>query len=185
VARIWEEEGVPVVSADEIARRVVEPGTPGLQEVTEAFGGEVLRGDGHLDRDALRERIFSDPGARERLEALLHPRIRAFRDRWLAERRREGAELAVAEIPLLFEAGLEGEFDVTVAVLAAREERLRRLAEERGMGEEEGAAIMDAQLDPEAQRRRADFVIENDGSLEELARRAREILDELRSRGDG
>lgn len=185
VARVWAEAGVPVVSADELARRVVEPGSPGLDEVVDAFGEGILAPDGSLDRGALRKRVFRDEEARRRLEAILHPRIEALRRRWLEERRREGEALVVAEIPLLFEVGLEDAFDVTVVVHAGREERLRRLVEDRGLAEDEARRMIDAQLDPEEKRRRADAVLENDGTVAELEERARRLLDRLRSRAAG
>lgn len=182
VARIWRDEGVPLVSADRLAREVVEPGTPGLDAVVEAFGPGVLREDGSLDRDAVRRRVFQDDAARRRLESILHPRIRSRRDRWMADREREGARLAVAEIPLLFEAELEDDFDVTVVVDAPEEERLRRLVEHRGLDAGEARRIMDAQMAPAAKRRRADHVLVNDGSLGRLERRARALLGRLRAR---
>jgi len=185
VARVWAEAGVPVVSADELARRVVEPGSPGLDEVVDAFGEGILAPDGSLDRGALRKRVFRDEEARRRLEAILHPRIEALRRRWLEERRREGEALVVAEIPLLFEVGLDDAFDVTVVVHAGREERLRRLVEDRGLAEDEARRMIDAQLDPEEKRRRADAVLENDGTVAELEERARRLLDRLRSRAAG
>jgi len=182
VARVWEEEGVPVVSADELARRVVEPGSPGLAEVVEAFGDRVLAPDGTLDREALRRRVFRDPEERRRLEGILHPRIEALRRRWMESRRREGAALAVAEIPLLFEAGRAGDFDVVVVVDASPEERLRRMVEGRGLDRDEAERIMESQMDPAEKRERADRVVENDGSRAELERAARALLDELRRR---
>lgn len=182
VARIWADDGVPVVSADELAREVVRPGSEGLAEVVDAFGTGVLREDGTLDRDAVRARVFGDDAARRELESILHPRIAALRDSWVAEREAEGAELVVAEIPLLFEAGLEDEYDVTVVVHASRRERLRRLEGERGIEAEEARRIMDAQMDPDEKRRRADFVLENEGSPAELRDAAIDLLGRLRDR---
>ncbi len=180
VARAWREEGVPVVSADELAREVVEPGSPGLAEVVDAFGPDVLADDGTLDRDRLRSRVFDDPEARRRLEGILHPRIARRRGEWMREREAEGADLVAAEIPLLFEAGLEGDFDVVVVVDAPREERLRRVVEGRGVEPDEAERIMAAQMDPAAKRRRADRVIENRGSLEDLREEARRALTWIR-----
>lgn len=182
VAELWAARGVPVVSADELARQVVAPGTPGLADVRRVFGDAVVAPDGSLDRAALRRIVFDDDEARRRLEGLLHPRIAALRDAWTAERRREGATLAVAEIPLLFEVGLAGDFDVTVLVDAPDEERLRRLTEDRGLAEAEARAIMAAQMDPREKRRLADVVLPNDGTLEELETRADAVLDDLRHR---
>ncbi|NIP60070.1 MAG: dephospho-CoA kinase [Gemmatimonadetes bacterium] len=185
VARVWAEAGVPVVSADELARRAVRPGSSGLEEVARAFGEEILAPDGSLDRGALRRRVFRDEKARRRLEGILHPRIEALRRRWIEERREEGAPLVVAEVPLLFEVGLADDFDVTVVVHAGREERLRRLVEERGLAEDEARRMIDAQLDPEEKRRRADVVLENDGTIAELEERADRLLDRLRAGAAG
>lgn len=184
VLRIWEEAGVPVVSADELSRKVVEPGTEGLEAVRGAFGEEVVAPDGTLDRAALRATVFSDPDARRRLEAILHPLIAAERGRWLAARRGDGATVVAAEIPLLFEAGLASDYDVTVFVDAPEEARLRRaLADRRrGLDEAEARRIMASQMDPAGKRRLADHVLVNDGTPEELRRRALALLAELRAR---
>src|SRR5688500_15826037 len=161
VARAWAAAGVPVVSADELARRAVEPGSAGLAEVRRAFGDAVLAADGSLDRERMRARVFADEDARRRLEAILHPRIAALREQWVRARAAEGQALVVAEIPLLFEAGLEGGFDVVVVVDAPEPTRLERLRRTRGQGEEEARRIMAAQLDAAEKRRRADHVLEN------------------------
>jgi dephospho-CoA kinase len=179
VARQWARAGIAVVSADELSRQVVAPGKPGLARVVEAFGEDVLADDGSLDRAAVRARVFSDPEERRRLEAILHPLITQRRARWLEEREAEGYRLLVSEIPLLFEVGLEGEFDRVVVVHTSAEERLRRLVEGRGLDPDEARRIMQAQGDPEEKRRQADHVLGNDGTPEELARTARALLDRL------
>lgn len=182
VASLWADAGVPVVSADELSRRAVVPGSPGLGEIREAFGDAVVAADGTLDRAKVREIVFADEERRRRLEAILHPRIRELRAAWVRERRAEGAELIVSEIPLLFETGAEEGFDVTVLVDAPVELRRDRLRRDRGLSSEEIAAIMSAQLDPAEKRARADIVIDNDGTLEELADAAHRVLAELRGR---
>lgn len=185
LARIWAREGVPVVSADELARAVVEPGTPGLEAVITAFGPGFLRDDGTLDRDALRDLVFRDPLSRRRLEEILHPLIGALRDEWMTREGGEGRPFVVAEIPLLFESGTEGEFDVIVFVDAPAVERLRRLTLLRGLEEEEARRIMDAQMPPEEKLPRSTFVIHNSGSEEELEVRALALLDLIRARAVG
>lgn len=182
VAAYWEAAGVPVVSADELARQVVLPGTPGLEAVRVAFGDDVLAADGTLDRSRLRSLVFSDREARERLEDILHPLIAGLRAAWLAERRTHGERLVVSEVPLLFEKHMEQDFDVTVLVDAPADVRLRRVVRERGIGEEEARRIMDAQADPARKRRAADVVIDNSGSVSDLEEEAARVLDELRSR---
>lgn len=182
VAELWRAAGVPVVSADALARDVVAPGSAGLAAVVKALGTEVLAPDGSMNREAVRRRVFRDPEARSTLEALLHPRIAALRADWLRARTEEGHALAVAEVPLLFEAGLADAFDVTVLVDAPESVRLRRLVELRGLDPGEARRIMAAQMDPGAKRAQADFVVDNDATLDALAARADEVLEALRNR---
>ena len=182
VAAIWQEAGIPVLSADAVAREVVKPGTTGLSAVVDAFGPDVLDDTGALDRDAMRRVVFDDPDARARLESILHPLIGARRDRWVEERREEGAVLVVAEVPLLFEVGLETEFDSSVMVAATRDVCLERLTESRGLSREEGLKIWSAQMDPAEKESRADYVIHNNGTLADLRDRALALLDLLRAR---
>ena len=190
VAERWASAGVPIVSADELAREVVRPGSPGLARVREAFGDDVVGPDGVHDRGAVRARVFADEGARRRLESILHPAIRALRAERVERHRAEGAELVVSEIPLLFETGIEGDFDVSVLVYAPDALRLERLVTRRGLSEAEARRIMDAQMDQAEKRARADIVIDNAGTEAELAAAADRVLAELRSRaaaeaGDG
>lgn len=179
VARIWAEEGVPVISADELAREAVTPGSEGLDLVVDAFGPDILGTDGTLDRSRLRDIVFRDSDARRRLEEILHPLIWRLRTEWMRERALEGHALTVAEVPLLFEAGLDGEFDVTVLVDAPEDVRRARLVELRGIEPDEAQRIMDAQLDPTIKRVRAHHVLENGGTLEALAQSARALLGRL------
>lgn len=179
VARLWAEAGVPVVSADDLAREVVRAGSEGLARVVEAFGPEVLDGDGALDRARMRDRVFRDPGARKRLEAILHPRIAALRDRWIAEQRVAGAPLVVTEIPLLYEAGLTGTVDCIVLVDAPEVVRLHRMVRDRGLPLEEARRIIDAQMPAAEKRRTAHHVIENEGTPEALEEAAAALLERL------
>lgn len=184
VVRVWRSLGATVVDADELARRAVEPGTPGLGRIVEAWGPGVLDAEGALDRAALRRIVFEDPEARARLEEIVHPAVYALRgeENRLAEER--GERLVVADIPLLFEVGMVDEFDVVVLVDAPEEERLRRLVEDRGLDPEEAVRMIDAQMPAELKRARADLVIENAGSPAELEARAREAWAELARRAE-
>jgi dephospho-CoA kinase len=182
VANIWSEAGVPVVKADDLAREAVAPGSEGLRDVVAAFGPGIVTADGSLDRAALRGFVFRDQGERARLEGILHPRIKALRDRWMARQREAGFPLAVAEIPLLFEVGLQGDYDVVVCVDAPGNLRLERLMRDRGLEEEEALRIMSSQIPSEEKRRRANFVLNNDGSRRELEEQSLALLDLLRAR---
>ena len=135
VAALWRGSGVPVLSADELARVAVEPGTEALARVAELFGRGVIRADGTLDRAAVGRIVFRDEGARRRLEAVVHPEVRRLRDDWTRRRREGGAALAVWETPLLFETGMQDEVDVVVVVDAPAALRRRRIVATRGLGE--------------------------------------------------
>ena len=180
VASLWRDVGVPVAGADEMARSVVKPGSPGLAAVVEAFGEDILESDGSLNREALSSVVFQDEEARRRLEAIVHPRIWVLRDRWMRERMAGHDKICVSEIPLLFEVGLENEFDATVVVDASQQIRLDRLREERNFSPEQAQAIMRAQMDTELKRERATHVLVNDGDIEGLEDQALEVLAQLR-----
>lgn len=181
VARLWAAAGVPVLSADELAREAVRRGSAGLAAVVEAFGPEVLDGAGELDRAAMRERVFRDADARQELEAILHPRIAHLREGWLAAQRDRGVPLVVNEIPLLFEAGLEETVDRIVLVDAPEAERLRRLVQDRGLDPGEARRMMESQSPAPGKRARAHHVIDNDGTPEALAGAATAVLEALRA----
>ena len=183
VAELWRGAGVPVVSADELAHAAVAPGTEALAGIAERFGPGVIRDDGMLDRAAVRGIVFRDEEALRALEAIVHPEVRRLRDEWTTEQREAGAEVVVWEIPLLFETGMEGEVDVVVVVDASAGVRRRRIVETRGLTETEAEAVMAAQLAAGEKRRRADVVVENAGTREELAARAAEVLGVLRGWG--
>jgi dephospho-CoA kinase len=179
VAEVWRSLGARVSDADEHARRAVEPNTPAFAAIVAEWGSRVLASDGTLDRPALRDIVFRDPEARKRLEAIVHPAVGALRAAEAEAAEREGARILVADIPLLFEAGLAPEFDVVVLVDAPVEERRRRLVEERGIDPEEADRLISSQMPAELKRAGAHVVIENGGSREELEGRAREVWREL------
>ena len=179
VAELWRRAGVPVVSADQLARAAVEPGTQALARIEELFGPDVIQGDGSLDRAAVRRIVFRDEGALRHLEGIVHPEVRRLRDEWTEGRRAAGAEVVAWEIPLLFETGIEDKVDVVVVVDAPVPVRLRRIIETRGLTEEEAEAIMEAQMPAAEKRRRADIVVDNAGTRDALAGRAAEVLNQI------
>lgn len=179
VAALLRARGVPVFDADRAAREVTAPGTPGLAAVVTTFGAEVRQADGTLDRAGLARRVFADPAARERLERLLHPLVDAAGAAWLSERAAEGHALCVYEAALIFETGRDGWLDGVVAVVADVETRVRRVVERDGSSPAAVRARMAAQVDDEERRRRARWVVVNDGSLAELERRVEALAGEL------
>ena len=171
--------GAAVIDADRLARDAVAPGSPGLLEVVRAFGEEVLDPDGALDRKRMAARVFADPAARQRLEAIVHPRVR---DAMAAEVQRlsgAGASLVIYDVPLLYEAGRERDVEAVVVVWAPHEAQLARLAARDGLSSAEAEARISAQLPLDEKARRADFVVVNDGTLEALSAKADALLSDL------
>lgn len=173
------EHGALVIDADLLAREVLMPGSEGLAEVAETFGPEVLDQDGALDRPALGRIVFDDPAARERLNAIVHPRVRE-RARTLRDAASPGS-VVVEDIPLLVETGQQGRFDVVVVVQAPEQERIGRLVEGRDTTEEEARSRIAAQASDVERAEVADVVLENSGALEDLHRRVDELWDRLQA----
>jgi dephospho-CoA kinase len=177
--------GAAVLDADTYAREAVAPGTAALSAIVARFGSSILRGDGALDRQALGRVVFADATARRDLEAIVHPEVARRRAAAADAARARGEAIAVADVPLLFEAGLGGEFDAIVLVDAPEAARLERLVRTRGIAEADARAMMAAQDDARSRRDRADFVIDNVGSLDALERRVDDVWRELQRRAGG
>jgi dephospho-CoA kinase len=182
VARIFAEFGAHVIDADHLARDAVQPGTSALRAIVARWGDGILMPDGSLDRTALRGIVFRDPAEREALNAIVHPEVRRRRNVALAAARANGARVVVADIPLLFEAGLEGDVDQVVLVDAPDSVRLDRLARLRGLSEDEARRMMAAQLPSSEKRGRAHHVIDNAGSLQDLREQTEAVWSALSKR---
>jgi dephospho-CoA kinase len=172
VAQRFLDLGVPVIDADEVARAVVAPGTPGLVAVIERFGPSVVAKNGELDRRALRDLIFSDSGSRRALEAILHPLIRAD-----MEQRAESAtgSYIVMSIPLLVEGGSRNQVDRILVVDVEEEMQLQRLMKRDGGSLEQARAILASQASRSARLAAADDVLSNAGTVTDL----RQAVDRL------
>jgi dephospho-CoA kinase len=181
VAALLRELGAVVVDSDVLAREVVEPGTPGLAAVVEAFGPGVLTADGALDRPALGAVVFGDEAARRRLEAILHPLIRA-RAAELEAAAPEGT-VVVHDIPLLVETGQADRFDAVLVVDVPVETQVERMVRDRGMSREDALARVAAQADREQRLAAATHVVDNTGTREDLRDRVTEVLEKLVSAG--
>jgi len=181
VAEMFRELGAAVVDADEATHAVYAPGTPGFEAVVREFGEEFVR-NGEIDRKKLGEVVFNDPAERRRLNAIVHPLVR----QWMAERTAEavegGAEVVVQDVPLLFENSLQGLFSGTVLVYARPAIQVRRLIEERGLSAARVDAVLAAQMPIDEKRPLADFVIDNNGSLDETRRQVEEVWATVRPR---
>ena len=182
VSRLLASYGATVVDADLVAREVVEPGTPGLAAVVEAFGPEVAPG-GVLDREALGRRVFGSSAeatdARARLSGILHPLIGARSAELWAAAEAAGAPVLVHDVPLLVESGLEGMYDEVVVVDVPVEVQLARLVELRGMPREEAEARVAAQATRERRLASATRVIDNSGTLAQLEEQVRALWEVL------
>ncbi|OMH26730.1 dephospho-CoA kinase [Tersicoccus phoenicis] len=176
VAARLRELGAVLIDADVLAREVVAPGTDGLAAVVDAFGSDVLTGDGDLDRGALGGLVFGDDGARATLNGIVHPRVRAEAARRIAAAPR-GAVI-VQDIPLLVETGQEDAFHLVVVVQAAEDDRIRRMVEQRGMSAEDARSRIAAQATDEQREAAADVVLANSGKVGALQRRVDELWHE-------
>ena len=158
--------GAVIIDADRLAREVVEPGTPGLAAIVEAFGDGVLTPDGALDRAAMADRVFGDDAARATLEGIVHPLVRA-RTAELIAAAPDGA-VVVNDVPLIVEKQMSRLYETVVVVFASLPTRLDRLVRLRGMTPQEARARIAAQATDEQRREVADVAIVNDGSAEDL-----------------
>ncbi len=180
VAGMFRALGAVVVSADELAREVVVPGAAALPKLVERFGESILLGDGTLNRKALAEIIFADPEARVALNAIMHPAIADLAEQRLWELSR-GQGLVVYEAPLLFEAGAEGRVDAVLVVTADEQQQVRRLMARDEIGELAARARIAAQMPLAEKVRRADYVIDNSGTLLQAEAQVRELFGRLQS----
>ena len=181
VAGILTELGAVVIDSDLLAREVVEPGTPGLSAVADEFGSQVLADDGRLDRTALGALVFADEAARRRLEAILHPLIRARSAE--IETAAPAGVLVVHDIPLLVESGQVALFDAVLVVDVPVPTQVDRMVRDRGWTREQAEARVAAQADRETRLRAATHVIENTGTVDDLRARVTVVVDELVSTG--
>jgi dephospho-CoA kinase len=165
VARMFAELGAEVLDADAAAREAVAVGQPAWQELRRRYGEDYFNPDGTLNRSRLAQRVFADPEARRRLEALIHPWVAQELMARAQELERRGADLVLVEVPLLFETGREADFDRVIVVAAPEAERIRRLKGRDGRGEAEIRGILAAQWPLKDKVARADYVVDNGGDL--------------------
>ena len=179
-ARLLRDRGVRVVDTDDLARQLVEPGQPGLAEIQETFGAEILGSDGHLRRTELARQVFADPAARRRIESILHPRIRALWRAQVENWRAEGHPLGVVVIPLLFETKAEAELDKTICVAcsaATQQERLRA----RGWAPEQIEQRLQAQWPVDKKMAAADYLVWTEAGLDVHATQMERVLGHIRA----
>jgi dephospho-CoA kinase len=175
VASMLREEGIPVLDADRISREVMAPGGRVYDAVVRAFGKQIVRDDGSIDRKRLGEIVFSDSASRERLESITHPAILAEMKEAIAGIAREGHRAAAVEATLIHESGRKGLFEAVISVTCDRETAISRLAARDGMSRGDAEARLRAQMNPDRKAGASDFVIDNSSSPEETRRQVRRI----------
>lgn len=178
VANLFAELGATIIDTDVIAREVVAPGQPALEEIAAAFGSEVLQPDGSLDRGALRARVFASTDDRERLEAITHPRIRAETLRQADE---AGGLYQLIVVPLLVESPLRDSVDRILVVDCPEEAQIERLMARDADSEEQARRILAAQASRSERLAIADDVVSNDGSIEDTRRQVAALHEIYRS----
>ena len=170
--------GVPTIDADTLAHGAIAAGTPGAARVVARFGTGIRLADGSIDRRALGAIVFNDVAARRDLEGIVHPAVYSAITRWFQDQAGE-IELAVADIPLLFETAHEGDFDVVIVAACSPEEQLRRVMERDRLSEADARSRIAAQLSIEEKVRRADYVVWTTGTAEETARQVERTIEEI------
>ncbi|MBC1420918.1 dephospho-CoA kinase [Listeria seeligeri] len=177
VSKMIQKAGIPLVDADIAARKVVEPGTEGLAEIVAYFGKEILLADGSLNRPKLADIIFKNEEKRQKLNEITHPRVK---DYMLAERKRflaAGEKVVFFDIPLLFESHLESLVDQIVVVWVTPETELKRLMERNNLTKEAALARINSQMGVDEKAKKADFVINNNESLEKTEKQVSAFID--------
>lgn len=180
VARMLGGAGFAVVDADQIARDIMAPGSPVLDEVAAAFGADLIGDDGALDRGELARRAFATKEDTQRLNAITHPAIRAESERRFAAAEEAGEQAVIYDMPLLVDLGLNQDMDLTVVVDVDKEERIRRLVDKRGLDEADARARMAQQIDDATRLAAADVVIDNNGPLEALEPQVAALIKKIK-----
>ena len=179
VADLFSQKGAVVIRSDELARQVIEPQTPGFQQVIDRFGKDFVNSEGYIDRVKLAQIVFQDDAALKDLENIVHPLVRSKTNQIIDQHTSE--TIIVNEIPLLLEKKMESLFDFLVIVISSEKNRLERLAQ-RGLTTEQTTARMSKQVSDDERKAAADFLIVNDGNLDQLEADVEKIWQTLQER---
>ena len=179
VADLFSQKGAVVIRSDELARQVIEPQTPGFQQVIDRFGKDFINSEGYIDRAKLAQTVFQDDAALKDLENIVHPLVRNKTNQIIDQHTSE--TIIVNEIPLLLEKKMESLFDFLVIVISSEKNRLERLAQ-RGLTTEQATARMSKQVSDDERKAAADFLIVNDGNLDQLEADVEKIWQTLQER---
>jgi dephospho-CoA kinase len=177
VRRRLEAAGVPTIDSDVLAREAVAPDSAGLEAVRRRFGAAVIDTDGRLDRAAMGRLVFADPGARRDLEAIIHPIVRTATNEWFSRLERDGGvEVAVADIPLLYETGRDADFHQVIVTTCSEDAQIARIAARDGLTEADARARISAQWPLAEKARRADFVVDTGSTFADTDRQVDQVL---------
>ena len=179
VADMLAERGALIVDADVLAREAVSKGSPALEAIIAKWGSDVLDDEGNLDRSSLRHIVFENQDDLDALNAIVHPEVARLRQKEVDAARERGVGIVVCVVPLLFERHLTEDFDTIVLVDAPRTLRLDRIVRDRGLDEAEAMKMIASQMPADLKRARADYVIENAGTLEELEAEVDRVWEEI------
>ena len=179
VADLFSQKGAVVIRSDELARQVIEPQTPGFQQVIDRFGKDFINSEGYIDRAKLAQVVFHDDAALKDLENIVHPLVRSKTNQIIDQHTSE--TIIVNEIPLLLEKKMESLFDFLVIVISSEKNRLERLSQ-RGLTTEQATARMAKQVSDDERKAAADFLIVNDGNLDQLEADVEKIWQTLQER---
>ena len=179
VAGIFEDRNVPVIDADVIAREIVEPGEPALDDIEDAFGDEVIRGDGSLDRDALGSIVFGDEEARAKLDAITHPRVAQRMAERAQALREEGHRWVIYDAALIVENNIHEWLDALIVVSADRATQIERLIRRDDLSREDAIARIESQLPLERKVTVADYVIDNNGTIEDTIAQVERVYQRI------
>jgi dephospho-CoA kinase len=181
VSQVLKKEGAYIIDADQIAREIVQPHKPAWKELIRAFGKEILQENELIHRKKLADKVFEDPEQRKILNQILHPRIKEVIDRRTTEIGRKDPEaIVVIDAPLLIESEGHRGLDKLIVVTSTRAQQIKRLKDRDGVNPKRALKVISSQMPVEEKVRLADFVIRNEGSLEEAKKRAKGIFRELK-----
>ena len=178
-AAVFADLGCGVVDADLAARKVIEPGTPGIAQIVEQFGKGVIGADGSPDRDALRRIAFNNPDARQKLEDIIHPLVYEYIQKELEIFRQKRATAGVVEAALLLENPPPWALDAVIAVVCGKDLQRRRLIARSGWSAAEIDGVLAAQIDDDTRRKKSDYILENAGTLRELDLKVRDLFKRI------
>jgi len=179
VSRMFADQGIPVICADELARDAVRPGSDALQEIRSTFGEDVLDEHGGLDRAAMARLVFQNAAKRKLLESIIHPRVAEEQQRRSRRLELEGHRIAIIDVPLLYESAWEKAFDLVIVVYVPAEVQEHRLMARDKISREDAQSRLDAQMPIEKKKKLADRVVDNTGGMKHTLDQVKSIMEEL------